>query len=207
MYNSCIWLAEYVLLSQSNDVVLCMLQYKYDVNIIYISTAGFVKMAVISSMWCVVGLCALLISVSCDESCPTWLQPSRDGKCVCLPLYNWVVCENETQVGVLEFHCLTSNGYGSNTSVVGRCLAAVNHGERLLSQIGLYNKVLGNLSEQEEQTCGYLNCQGRLCGKCKPNHFVSAYSYDIKCHPCTCTSSVWRSVAEYVCIADLSVLR
>ena len=61
--------------------------------------------------------------------------------------------------------------------------------------------MFGNLSEQEEQTCGYLNRQGRLCGKCKPNHSVSTYSYDIKCYPCT--SSVWRSVVEYVCIAYL----
>ena len=59
--------------------------------------------------------------------------------------------------------------------------------------------LLRNLSGQEEQTCGYLNRQGRLCGKCKPNHSISAYSYDIKCH----TSSVWRNVVEYVCIAYL----
>ena len=167
----------------------------------FISTAGFVRMAVISCMWCVVGLCVLLVSVSCGKSCPTWLQPSGDSKCVCLPLHTWVVCVNETQVGVLEFHCVTSNGDGSNTSVVGTSLAALNHGERLLSQIGLYSKVLGNLSEQEERTCGYLHRQGRLCGECKPNYFVSAYSYDIKCYPCT--SSVWRSVVEYVFIAYL----
>ena len=169
----------------------------------HLSTTSFVSlaMAVISCMWCVVGLCALLVSVSCDDSCPTWLQPSGDSKCVCLPLHTWVVCENETQVGVFDFYCLTSNGDGSNTSVVGSCLAALNHGEKLLSRIGSYHKVLRNLSEQEEQTCGYLNRQGRLCGKCKPNHYVSAYSYDIKCH--LCTSSVWRSVVEYVCIAYL----
>ena len=146
----------------------------------------------------------LLVSVSCDESCPTWLHPS-DGECVCLPLQTVVVCKNEckneTQVGVLDFYCLTSNGDGSNTSVVGRCLASVNHGEKLLSRAGVYHKVLGNLSEQEEQTCGYLHRQGRLCGKCKPNHYASSYSYDIMCYPCT--SSVWRSVVEYVCIAYL----
>ena len=154
-------------------------------------------------MWCVVGLCVLLISVANGEPCPTWLHPSGDGECLCgATLGTVVVCNNETrQVGVLGSYCLTSNGDGSNTSVVGWCLAAVNHGEKLLGSVGNYNEVLKNLSEQEEQTCGYLNRQGRLCGKCKPNHFVSAYSYDIKCHPCT--SSVWRSVVEYVFIAYL----
>ena len=149
---------------------------------------------------CVVGLCVVLISVSCAKSCPTWLHPSGDGECLCgATLGTVVVCNNETrQVGVLDTYCLTSNGDGSNTSVVGRCVEAVNHRKKLFWG---YNKVLGNLSEQEEQTCGYLNRQGRLCGKCKPNHSISAYSYDIKCHPCT--SSVWRSVVEYVCIAYL----
>ena len=154
-------------------------------------------------MWCVVGYCVLLISVAYGEPCPTWLHPSGDGECLCgATLGTVVVCNNETQqVGVLSSYCLTSNGDGSNTSVVGSCLAAVNHGDKLLSSVGHYNKVLKNLSEQEEQTCGYLNRQGRLCGKCKPNHFISAYSSKIQCHPCT--SSVWRSVVEYVCIAYL----
>ena len=145
----------------------------------------------------------LLISVSCDESCPTWLHPSGDGECVCDSLRNAVVCKNEckneTKVSVLNIYCLTSNGDGSNTSVVGTCLAAVNHG--MYIQFGLYNRVLKNLLDQEEQTCGYLNRQGRLCGECKPNHSISAYTYDIKCYPCT--SSVWKAVVEYVCIAYL----
>ena len=154
-------------------------------------------------MWCVVGLCVLLISVAYGEACPTWLHPSGDGECLCgATLGTLVVCNNESQrVGVLESHCITSNGDGSNTSVVGSCLAAVNHGEKLLSSVGRYIIVSRNLSDQEEQTCGYLNRQGRLCGMCKPNHSVSAYSYDIKCYPCT--SSVWSSVVEYVCIAYL----
>ena len=145
----------------------------------------------------------LLISVAYGEPCPTWLHPSGDGECLCgATLGIVVVCNNETQqVGVLDLYCLTSNGDESNTSVVGLCLTIVHHGEKLLSSVGRYIKVFESLAEQEEQTCGYLNRQGRLCGKCKPNHSVSAYSYDIKCYPCT--SSVWRSVVEYVCIAYL----
>ena len=181
--------------------------YKYLCKCYISFTRGFVSitMAVIPCMWCFVGLCILLISVSCDESCPTWLHPSGDGECVCDPLQTVVVCKNEckneTKVGVLNIYCLTSNGDESNTSVVGACLATVNHGERLLSQIGLYNKVFENLLDQEEQTCGYLNRRGRLCGKCKPNYCLSAYSYDIKCYPCT--SSIWKGVVKYVCIAYL----
>ena len=63
----------------------------------------------------------LLMLVSCDESCPTWLHPSGDGECVCDPFETVVVCKNgcknETHVSVLDFYCLTSNGDGRNTSM------------------------------------------------------------------------------------------
>ena len=153
-------------------------------------------------VWQVIGLCVVLTSVRV-EACPTWLYPSGDGECLCgRTLGNVIVCNSKTQeVGVLDTYCLTSNGGGSNTSVVGRCLAVVNHGDPLLSPLVVYNTVLGILSEQEKQTCGYLNRQGRLCGECKLNHSMSAYSYDIKCHQCT--SSVWKNVVQYIFIAYL----
>ena len=149
-----------------------------------------------TNMQCVVGLSVLLFSVACADNCSTWLHPSGDGQCSCGPsLGTVVVCNNETQeVGVLSSFCLTSSGDGSNTSVVGRCPMVLHNGERLLSPVGIYDKVLPNISEQDQQTCGYFNRQGQLCGKCIHNHFVSAYSYDIKCH--NCTSTLWSGVVK-----------
>ena len=154
-------------------------------------------------MQCVVVLGLLLISVACADNCTTWLHPSGDGQCLCGPsLGTVVVCNNETQeVGVLHSYCVTSSGDGSNTSVVGRCLVVLYHGETLLSQVGAYVKVFPNISDQDQQTCGYLNRRGQLCGKCKHGHFVSAYSYDVKCH--NCTSTLWSGVVKYLCIAYL----
>ena len=151
-------------------------------------------------MWRVAVLSVLLIAVDCAEPCHTWLYPSGDGQCLCgSSLGTVVVCNNKTQeVGVLVQYCLTSNGDANSTSVVGRSLVVMNHGHRLS---GWYNKVQGNISDQDQQTCGYLNRQGRLCGKCKPNHYVSAYSYDIKCY--LCTSSLWWNILKYICIAYL----
>ena len=158
-----------------------------------------------TNMQSVVGLSVLLFSVACAENCSTWFHPSVDGhNCSCGPtLGTVVVCNNETrEVGVLDSYCLTSSGEGNNTSVVvGRCLAAVYHGETLLSPVGIYAKVLPNISDQEKQTCGYLNRQGQLCGKCKYGHFVSAYSYDLKCH--NVTSTLWIGIVKYLCIAYL----
>ena len=146
-------------------------------------------------------LSVLLIAVAiADGPCHTWLYPSGDGHCLCgSSLGTVVVCNNETQeVGVLVQYCLTSNGDANSTSVVGRSLVVTAHGDRLLS---VADKVQGNISAQDQQTCGYLNRQGRLCGKCKPNHYVSAYSYDIKCYPCT--SRLWWNLLKYICIAYL----
>jgi len=33
--------------------------------------------------------------------------------------------------------------------------------------------------------CGYFNRAGQLCGKCKQNHSIAVYSYDMKCVRCS----------------------
>ena len=77
----------------------------------------------------------------------------------------------------------------------------MHHGEKLLSEAGSYRKVQGNITKQDLQTCGYLNRQGQLCGKCQHNFYVSAYSYDIKCYQCS--HSLWTNIVKYICIAYL----
>ena len=160
------------------------------------------------SQWSAVLFSLLLVVAAGDESCPTWFNRySQDGPCDCgKSLGSVIACNNETgEVGVLGSYCLTSNGHehedGCDSNVVGRCLVIVNHGEKLQGTDKLYSKVYPNISEQDRQTCGYLNRQGRLCGECKEHHYVSAYSYDMKCH--NCTSGLWSSMIQYVCIAYL----
>ena len=73
---------------------------------------------------------------------------------------------------------------GSNEAVIGSCLYGESHGQAAKGMVGLYNKVDRNISRQDQQFCGYLNREGRLCGHCQHNHFISAYSYDLKCYQC-----------------------
>ena len=158
------------------------------------------------SEWSAVLFSLLLVVAAGDESCPTWFNRySKDGPCDCGKRVGSVVtCNNETgEVGVLGSYCLTSNENedGCDSNVVGRCLAMVNNGSKLSGTGRLYSKVYPNISEQDRQTCGYLNRQGRLCGECKEHHYVSAYSYDMKCH--NCTSGLWSNVVQYICIAYL----
>ena len=147
----------------------------------------------------------IVIAHAIAKDCSTWLYPSGDGHCLCgSTLRTLVFCSNETgEVGVLDRHCLTSDGDNSNISVVGSCLATAklaSH-QRMANPLRSYQRVKPNISDQNSQTCGYLNRQGLLCGQCKPNHSVSAYSYDVKCYPCT--SSVWSNVIKYICVAYL----
>ena len=60
-----------------------------------------------------------------------------------------------------------------------------------------------NLSLQNQQLCGYLNRQGQLCGECKSNHFVSAYSYDLKCYQCR--RGLLANIVTYLAVTYLPV--
>ena len=148
-----------------------------------------------------------LIPLSLSATCPTWLYNSQDGGwCTCgSKLSNIITCNNETQeVGILNSFCLTAfDSYSKNSknskAVVGSCLYGQNHGIPTEDGIGPYVKVAPNISEQEQQLCGYLNRERRLCGACKPNHFVSAYSYDLKCYQCH--SSLISNIFTYLTVA------
>ena len=123
---------------------------------------------------------------STNESCPTWFFHSSDGECTCgSSITNLIVCNNETEeVYILSPFCLTSFCNKSNEAVIGSCLFAQSHGQAPKGMDGLYNKVYKNIFQQDQQLCGYLNREGRLCGQCKHDHFVSSYSYDLKCYKC-----------------------
>ena len=130
-----------------------------------------------------------LSSCSSNESCPTWLYHSEEGWCTCgSSLLNVILCNNETQdVSILFPFCLTS--WDSQTdpdkAVIGGCLYGQQHRVGIGSKGRVYTKVNQNLSKQDQELCGYLNREGRFCGDCKPNHFISVYSYDFKCYKCS----------------------
>ena len=142
----------------------------------------------------------LVIAVCSGRNCSTWHYLSEDGHCVCgSSLEDVVVCNDTLDVvGVLMGYCLTSDG---DHSVVGHCIAKDIHREKLHSPLGNYYKVFPTLSEQDSNTCGFLNRHGRLCGQCKPNTYIHAYTYDMKCYPCS--SEVWIDALKYIFIAYL----
>ena len=123
-----------------------------------------------------------------NSSCPTWLYLSDEGWCTCgSSLLNKIICNNVSQtVGIDQSFCLTSfdpHQYPTDP-VIGRCLYALYHGKYIDGGFGLYYEVDQNLTQQDHKLCDYLNREGRLCGACKENHFISPYSYDMKCYKC-----------------------
>ena len=141
-------------------------------------------------------LLACGVSVSLVTACPTWFY-CNGGECVCgADLGGIVACDNKTQeVGVMRGFCMTYNGVNNDTLVVGECF---NPPKNVLSK-ELYSKVPQNVSELESVTCHSLNRRGRLCGLCRENFHLQAYSFDLKC--VKCTSSVLTNVLLYIGIA------
>ena len=125
---------------------------------------------------------------SCADngSCPTRLYPSDEGRCTCgNNLGDIIVCNNETQEVIIQrSFCLTSSQRNTGKAVVVSCLYTQNHRKPIGDRDEVYIKVNANLSLQDQEVCGYVNCEGQFCGNCKSNHHVSAYSYELKCYQC-----------------------
>ena len=142
-------------------------------------------------------------AIAGSDSCPTWLYLSEEGVCTCgSSLLNVILCNNASQqVAIQSSYCLTA--FDSNQEpkrpVVGRCLYAQNHQKYIDGGTGLYIKVEPNISQQDHQLCDYLNREGRLCGAYRQNHFISAYSYDLKCYKCQ--RGVLSNILIYMTVA------
>ena len=153
-----------------------------------------------------IGLHCFLLALCCgatNEACSTWLYPSKEGWCTCgSSLHDVMICNNETEeVSILRSFCVTTFDRDRSEAVVGSCLYTQNHGEDTDVKDGLYVRVNKNLSQQDQQLCSYLNRDRQLCGKCKPNHFVSAYSYDLKCY--RCQRGLAKNALMYLTVAFL----
>ena len=133
-----------------------------------------------------------------NRSCPTWLYQTEEGWCACgSSLLNVIFCNNiSQQVSIGNSFCLTSLDQDHNEAVVGRCLYAQSHTD---GGAGVFIEVDKNISRQDQQLCGYLNREGRLCGHCQHNHSISAYSYDLKCYQCH--RGLFSNIVLYLVVA------
>jgi uncharacterized membrane protein (Fun14 family) len=111
--------------------------------------------------------------------CPTGLF-CKHGYCECGVFPgNIIMCEGSTST-VMSGYCVTFDGKDNITSV-GLCLHKETH---IPKDRGQYYHLKTKVELLNNMTCRPLNRTGRLCGRCLPDHYPLAYSYQINCIRC-----------------------
>ena len=114
--------------------------------------------------------------------CPTWYSPSEHNprECVCdNVLEPMVKCHRNHQVLVRNIFCMSYNET-SQQPLVGNC-PFVNIENKTRDTYFLQSE---NVSELNEQLCGWANREGFMCTKCKEGLGISVMTYDKKCVKC-----------------------
>ena len=118
-----------------------------------------------------------------DESmCPPWYQ--QKGKCERGVIFKESVkFEQRTlQTWLQTFYCMTTSDENATnrTDVIGGCLYSFH-----VHDISTYYPLPCNISKLNDYTCGGLNREGQLCGRCNKGFAPPVYSYTVSCVNCT----------------------
>ena len=128
---------------------------------------------------------------------PQWyFYNGSTSRCECGKDLNGLVhCDREMDYTlVLSGYCMTSD---NNVTVVGTCLYNFFNISKATPYLSNYHILPLNFTLNDEM-CGHFNREGNLCGKCKENYSLPAYSYELHCIECTYTSYNW---AKYIAVA------
>ena len=130
-------------------------------------------------------------SLTCSEgevdSCPPALfcvDGQLQCKCGEYP-YNYIRC-NGTSSFVLRQYCVTFDG-DSNVTSVGHCNYIENRPKLVESgskHYELLHLLPPSVHQLDHVMCGFYNRTGTLCGRCLPDHYPLAYSFNMTCIPC-----------------------
>ena len=148
-------------------------------------------------------LLAIFASTCNVKACPVWFNyNNRINNCSCGNLLKGVVtCNNNTEdVSLLYCYCMTFN-QKLNKTYVGACSAMCTRKE--MPNCQSFNKLqTKDKTELNKVLCGDLNREGQLCGRCAEGYAPQAYSYSLKCVPCS-GKDFARNLAKYIAIAFL----
>ena len=137
-----------------------------------------------------------------------WAKLDKNNTCACgNTIHDSVYCSlnkshpSSTKIGVLDCSCMTWDDV-HNTTVVGHCFHNCENGST--SNRDRINRVYHPINNAtfhirpaslSSAVCGYLNRDGRLCGKCAKGYYPPAYSYSTKCVKC---SNKWINWVKFV---------
>ena len=123
-------------------------------------------------------------SVACSEthgdSCPPGLF-CKEGHCECGKYPHNIITCNGTSSSLLSFYCATFDE-DSNITLVGHC--PFTKPGRHHEDHTLYHHLPITSDSLNNQICQPLNRTGALCGRCLPDHYPFAYSFNMTCIPC-----------------------
>ena len=122
------------------------------------------------------------VSLMCSESdiCPPGLF-CEEGACQCADLYplNIISC-NGTVSSLLDCHCATWDR-DRNVTLTGACV---------YNCYKVYIPLPQEIDKLNDKMCQPWNRTGALCGRCLPDHFPLAYSFNLTC--ILCPHSGWN---------------
>ena len=126
--------------------------------------------------------------------CPSWSYcDNKDGMCKCPQLSSGALsCHGFDNINlhVLDCNCVTYDEEQNQTEV-GLCYynCMMFKSKTLIDAV--YHKLPSNISDWNNFMCDKFHRTGTLCGKCKDDHYLRTYSYDISCMNCTYSKYNW----------------
>ena len=117
-----------------------------------------------------------------DMSCYPWMfRNLTKGKCECSNIpYRSVLCDAEiSRTSILDCYCMTYDSE-SNETQLGRCVYGCGH-----KIDTVFYTLPNNTGDLNSYSCGRMNRDSTLCGKCLPGYSPLLYSYEMKCMNCT----------------------
>ena len=132
-----------------------------------------------------------------DLDCYPWMfRNSTNGKCECSNIpYRSVLCDVEiSRTSILDCYCMTYDSE-SNETQLGRCVYGCGH-----KTDTVFYTLPKNTDDLNSYSCGRLNRDSTLCGKCLPGYSPLLYSYEMKCMNCTGENMTYNWI-KYIAVA------
>ena len=129
--------------------------------------------------------------------CYPWMfRNSTNGKCECSNIpYRSVLCDVEiSRTSILDCYCMTYDSE-SNETQLGRCVYGCGH-----KTDTVFYPLPNNTDNLNSYSCGNMNRDSTLCGKCLPGYSPLLYSYEMKCMNCTGESMTYNWI-KYIAVA------
>ena len=109
--------------------------------------------------------------------CPPWYQRTKDDTCAPGNEIDEIVIAGKctSQMLLETFYCMTTSDKDATnrSDVIGCCL--------FTDLIGSYYPLPCNITRLNDCTCGGLNREGQLCGRCIKGFAPPVYSYVLNC--------------------------